>query len=79
MYNATGRKTIEECAKRAIDLLQLIASAREVRGEDKVRQLIDTRREAVLYNSSEACPVLNFIIMWTHQSWNRSRWVRRRC
>lgn len=40
-----------------IDLLQLIASAREIRGEDIVRQLADTRRKPVVCISSVAFPV----------------------
>lgn len=62
MYDAAGREAIGGCAERAIDLLQLIAPAREIRGEDRVRQLADTRREPVVCTMSEAFPV--------HQSLN---------
>jgi len=62
MYDAAGWEVARGCAERAIDLLQLIASAREVRGEDRVRQLADTRREPVVCTASEVSSV--------HQSLN---------
>jgi len=62
MYNATSQKTIEECVERVIDLLQLIAPAREIRGEDKVRQLADTRRKPIFYIMLE--------VFLVHQSLN---------
>ena len=49
MYHAAGRKVVGGCTEGAIDLLQLIASARKMRGENKVRQFANTRREPVVY------------------------------
>ena len=56
MYDAAGGKVVGECTERAINLLQLIVSACEMRGEDRVRQLTDTRREPVVCTSSVALP-----------------------
>lgn len=57
MYHAAGEKVVGGCTERAIDLLQLIVSACEMRGEDRVRQLADTRREPTVCTSSVSLPV----------------------
>lgn len=54
MYHAAGWQATRGCTERVNDLLQLIALASEVRGEDRVRQLADIRRKPVVCVSSEA-------------------------
>jgi hypothetical protein len=70
MYDAAGREATGGCAERAIDLLQLIAPAREIRGEDRVRQLADTRREPVVCIMSGHFQYIKVLMIRTHQSWN---------
>ena len=53
MYHAAGREVAGRCAERPINLLQLVDTARKVRGEDSVRQLADTRREPIVCTPSE--------------------------
>ena len=58
MYDAFDWEVIGGCTEHAIDLLQFIASAREIRGEDRVGQLADNRKEHDVCNLSEAFQVL---------------------
>ena len=58
MYHAADKKIVRECIKCMINLLQLIILACEIRGEDWVRQLVDTCRKPVVCTSSVSSPVL---------------------
>ena len=49
MYDAAGWDITRGCTECAIDLLQLIASTREIRGEDKVWQFANGCRGLVIF------------------------------
>ena len=57
MYDAASGEVTGRCTERAIDLVQFIAPARELREEDRLGQIADTCREPVVYVSPEALPI----------------------
>ena len=62
MYHAASGETAGGWTKCSIDLPQLIVSTYEMRGEDIVRQLTDSRREPVVCVPLAAFPVHNIAL-----------------